>query len=373
MSTRQQSGERPLRIAHIITPSRLSGAERYMMTLAERLNAEGHSCVILCKHRAQSVIEECARRGLDVQPVRLYGKADVTAPFRLARRLRAVHADVVHTHLSTASLWGSVAAHLAGLPAVATVQGRNTATCYRYADRLIANSQAVREHMLAQGIPPERITVVYNAVDVSAFRRVLSPAEAKQRLGLDAHRLIIGTAAHLSLKKGHDVLLRAAAEVVKAAPDCHFVLLGEGDQRSALERLGGRLGLRDRVTFLGFRHDAADVMSAYDIFALASWWEPFGLVFVEAMALGVPVVTTRAGGAPEVVAEGETGLLVPPGDPPALARALLRLATDGELRRRLGQAGPTRAARFDVAHLASEVEAVYHAALGGRRPTACSP
>ncbi len=355
-----------LRIVHVITPSRLSGAERYMMTLAERLTACGHACIVFCKHRAGAVIAECERRALAVRPVPLYGKLDISAPFRLARRLRAERADIVHTHLSTASLWGAVAAHRAGLPVVATVQGRNTATCYRLADRLIANSEAVREHMVAQGIPTERISTVYNAVDLSGFRRRLGPAEAKQRLGIDPARLVIGTAAHLSPKKGHDDLLVAAAQVVKVVPDADFVLLGDGNQRGELERLADRLQLTSRVTFLGFRHDVADVMSAYDVFALASWWEPFGLVFVEAMALGLPVVTTRAGGAPEVVADGETGMLVRPRDPTALAAALIRLATEPTLRARMGEAGPARAARFDIARLAGDVEAVYQRAIRER-------
>lgn len=358
-----QPAPHPLCVAHVITPSRLSGAELYMITLAERLNARGHRNLILCKHRALPVIEECRARGLDVQGVPLYGKLDLLAPRRLARLLIQEGADIVHTHLSSASLWGAFAARRAHLPVLATVQGQNTALWYRFADLLIANSEAVRQHMIAQSIPPERVVVVHNAVDLSAFQRRLSPAQAKRGLGLDPQCLVIGTAAHLSPKKGHDDLLAAALSIAPRLPHAHFAFLGEGPMRPQLERTARAAGLADRVHFLGFRRDVAAVMSAYDIFALASWWEPFGLVFVEAMALGIPVVTTRGGGAPEVVADGETGLLVPARDPQALADALLRLATDADLRATMSSAASLRAGQFDIADKVLEVEAAYYRLL----------
>jgi len=358
------SAPQPLCIAHIISPSRLSGAELYMITLAQCLNARGHRNLILCKHQVLPVIQEGRARGLDVRAVHLYGKLDLAAPRRLARLLGQEGVHLVHTHLSTASLWGACAAHRLGVPAVATVQGQNTAIWYRYADLLIANSEAVRRHMIAQGIPPESITVVHNAIDLRAFQRRLSPAQAKRALGLDPECLVIGTAAHLSPKKGHDDLLAAALRLAPRLPTAQFVFLGEGPMRPQLERAAAAAGLADRAHFLGFRRDVAAVMSAYDIFALASWWEPFGLVFVEAMALGVPVVATDAGGAPEVVAAGETGLLVPPRNPQALADALYRLASDHDLRARMSRAAPGRAAHFDIADKVLEVEAAYYRLLG---------
>jgi glycosyltransferase involved in cell wall biosynthesis len=338
-----------------------------MITLAEQLNADGHRNTVLCKHRAGAVIEECRRRGVDVRPTRLYGKADIGAPLRIARAIKSERADIVHTHLSTASLWGGLGARIARCPSVATVQGRNTATCYRLVDRLIANSHAVKEHMVAQGIPADRIHVAHNAIDVGSFARTLSTEEAKRRLGLDPGCLVVGTAAHLSPKKGHMDLLRSARPVAERRQDAHFVFLGDGPMRKQLTASAEQWGVASRVTFLGFRRDVADVMSAYDVFVLASWWEPFGLVLVEAMALGVPVIATRAGGVPEVVLEGETGLLVPPGDVEALTEAILRLADAPDLRRQMSAAGPARARTFDIAIKAREVLAVYEAIIEARR------
>jgi len=356
------SGE-TLRIVHIITPSKLAGAELYMIALAEQLDADGHHNIVLCKRQAQAVMDECLRRGIDARPVRLYGKADVSAPLRLARAIGKARADIVHTHLSTASLWGAWGARIAGTPSVATVQGQNTATCYRFVDRLIANSRAVKQHIVDQGIPADRIDVVYNAIDVSAFSRTLSTKEAKRRLGLDPDRFVVGTAAHLSPKKGHADLLQSARRVIQQVPDAHFVFLGDGPMRAELTASAEQWGIASRVSFLGFRRDVPEVMSAYDVFVLASWWEPFGLVVVEAMALGVPVIGTRAGGAPEVVVEGQTGLLVPPKNPQALAEAIVRLAADSDLRRTMAAAGPSRAAIFDIAPKAHEVLAVYEATI----------
>lgn len=356
-----------LRILHVITPAKLAGAELYMITLAEQLNGDGHRNVVLCKRQASAVIEECRHRGLDVRPMRLYGKADVTAPLRIAAAIRREAADVVHTHLSTASLWGGIGAWIAGVPSVATVQGRNTATCYRFVDRLIANSRAVKGHIVEQRIPADRVDVVYNAIDISSFSRALSTEEAKSRLGLDPGCFVVGTAAHLSPKKGHMDLLLSARRVIERVPDAHFVFLGDGPMREQLTARAREWAIASRITFLGFRRDVAEVMSAYDIFVLASWWEPFGLVLVEAMALGVPVIATRAGGAPEVVLEGRTGLLVPPQAPDSLTQAIVRLATAPDLRHAMGAAGPARAETFDIAHKAREVLAVYRATIEAKR------
>ncbi len=355
-----------LRILHVITPSKLAGAELYMITLAEQLDADGHSNIVLCKRQADAVIEECRKRDVEVRPARLYGKADVSAPFRLATQIRKERADIVHTHLSTASLWGGLGARIAGTPSVATVQGRNTATCFRFVDRLIANSAAVKQHVVQQGIDPGRIDVVYNAVDISSFARTLSTEEAKRRIGLDPDRLVVGTTAHLSPKKGHTDLLTSARQVIDRVPNAHFVFLGDGPMRGELTAMAEDLGVASHVTFLGFRRDVAEVMSAYDVFVLASWWEPFGLVLVEAMALGVPVIGTRAGGAPEVVVEGETGLLVPPKDADVLAESIVRLATSPEMRCDMAAAGPERARTFDIEPLAREVLDVYHATIDAR-------
>ncbi|MGD8239943.1 MAG: glycosyltransferase family 4 protein [Armatimonadota bacterium] len=356
-----------LRILHIITPAKLAGAELYMITLAEHLDARGHYNRVLCKRKTQAVVDECRRRGLDAHPVRLYGKLDVSAPLRLAAAIRMARADIVHTHLSTASLWGALGARIAGAPSVATVQGRNTAACYRFVDRLIANSRAVKQHMVEQGVPAERIDVVYNAIDVRSFSRTLSTEEAKRRLDLNPGHFVVGTTAHLSPKKGHTDLLAAARHVIERVPDAHFVFLGDGPLRSQLTACAEEWGIASRVSFLGFRRDVAEVMSAYDVFVLASWWEPFGLVFVEAMALGVPVITTRAGGAPEVVLEGQTGMLVPPRDAEALTEAIVHLAESPDVCRSMGLAGPARAADFDIAPKSRDVLAVYKASIEAKR------
>ncbi|MFQ5809958.1 MAG: glycosyltransferase family 4 protein, partial [Armatimonadota bacterium] len=348
-------------------PGKLAGAELYMITLAEQLDADGHHNTVLCKWKAQAVIDECQQRGLDVHPVRLYGKADVTAPLRLAAAIKREGARVVHTHLSTASLWGGLGARIAGAPSVATVQGRNTATCYRFVDRLIANSRAVKQHMVDQGIPAERIDVVYNAIDVRSFSRTLSTEKAKRRLGLAPGCFVVGTAAHLSPKKGYSDLLVSARQVIERVPDAHFVFLGDGPMRAQLTARAEKWGIASQISFLGFRRDVAEVMSAYDMFVLASWWEPFGLVLVEAMALGVPVVATRAGGAPEVVLEGQTGMLVPPKDAKALTEAIVHLAQSPDIRRSMGLAGPARAAEFDIVPKARDVLAVYQATVEAKQ------
>jgi glycosyltransferase involved in cell wall biosynthesis len=153
-------------------------------------------------------------------------------------------------------------------------------------------------------------------------------------------------------------------------PAARFVIVGDGPQRDELVALARDLGIADRVIFAGFRTDVPDLMSAFDLFVLASVFEPFGLVLVEAMALEKPVVASRVNGIPEVVADGEAGLLVPPRDPHALAEAAARLLRDQALARHMGQAGRGRVlARFTVEAMAGKTMALYEEILARKRPT----
>jgi glycosyltransferase involved in cell wall biosynthesis len=348
-----------MRIVQFITPSQIGGAEVHVLSLAARLLRRGHDVTVICP-RGRDLERELRARDLPLWAPRTTGKFDPVTLIRLARRLRSWRADVLHTHLSTASLLGSLAARLAGVPAIATVHGLNSKTCFQCADRLIAVSQAVKQHLTAQGVPPDRIRVIYNGIDLPADVHTPQP-DLRQRVA-PASAVVFGTVGRLGPEKGHRYLLEAAAQLSRRAglPPVHVLIVGQGREEAPLRALAQRLGIGDRVTFAGFQREVWPYLAIMEVFVLPSLKEGLSLSALEAMALGKPVVASRVGGTPEVVEDGETGMLVPPSDASALAEALASLVRSPEAMERMGRAGRQRVAeRFGAERMASEIEEVY--------------
>jgi glycosyltransferase involved in cell wall biosynthesis len=348
-----------MRIVQFITPSQIGGAEVHVLSLAARLLRRGHDVTVICP-RGRDLERELRARDLPLWAPRTTGKFDPVTLIRLARRLRSWRADVLHTHLSTASLLGSLAARLAGVPAIATVHGLNSKTCFQCADRLIAVSQAVKQHLTAQGVSPDRIRVIYNGIDLPADVHTPQP-DLRQRVA-PASAVVFGTVGRLGPEKGHRYLLEAAAQLSRRAglPPVHVLIVGQGREEAPLRALAQRLGIGDRVTFAGFQREVWPYLAIMEVFVLPSLKEGLSLSALEAMALGKPVVASRVGGTPEVVEDGETGMLVPPSDASALAEALASLVRSPEAMERMGHAGRQRVAeRFGAERMASEIEEVY--------------
>ena len=216
--------------------------------------------------------------------------------------------------------------------------------------RYVAVSEAVRQVIVRdEGVNPERIEVIHNGIDVEEFTaRRWDLAAERARLGIAPDELVIGCIANFNPVKGHLTLVEAFARLRALCPDrpLRLLLAGDGPLRGAIENKIAELGLGAAVLMVGNSREVAREFQLADMVALASRTEGFSNSLVQAMALERPVVACRVGGNPEAVAEGETGLLVPPDDPAALAEALARLAQDDDLRRRMGQAGGERARRL---------------------------
>lgn len=283
----------------------------------------------------------------------------------LIRLLRAERPDVFHAHLTWpfACKWALAAAAVARVPAVL-----GTAQLYvdvpmglsrrvqlnvlgRGVDRIIAVSEWTRESFAALGWPARRIVVIPNAVAVETFA---GPADPQVRRSLDdgSGRPIALVPARLELQKGHRYLLEAA----RLLPGVRFACVGEGELRDELTTEAVRLGVADRVDFLGFRRDMGALLRACDLVVLPSLQEGLPLALIEAMAAGRAVVATDIGGTRELVLGGETGILVRPEDPEALARAIEDVLGDPGLMERLASAGQRRA--FDHFSAGAMVEAV---------------
>ncbi|MFZ1946453.1 MAG: glycosyltransferase [bacterium] len=217
------------------------------------------------------------------------------------------------------------------------------------ADRVFAVSEFTRGMLVKAGLSPSKLAVIHNGVDTGDLDIEVDVAAVADRFGLRGKRVIL-TVARLDIHKGHDTVIRALPSILSEVPDAIYVVAGEGVMRSRLVALSDRLGVGDRVVFTGDlpRPDIVALFRACDVFAMISRVEEssvegFGIVFLEAGALGRPVVGGRSGGVPDAVADGETGLLVDPADPQDVARAVTRILSDRDLAARLGEAGRRRA------------------------------
>ncbi len=364
------AGGGKLTILQIITPRRYSGAERAMTYLSESLVKRGHRVVVACKYN-ELLLQELDERGVEAHVLPIRGKLNVAAPFVISRFARRVGADIIHTHLSTASLWGSLGAKLAGVPCVGDVQWLNHKYWYLFADRLTACSHGVRKHLIGQGLVGERIEVVYNGLDPAQFCGPGDGRAVREELGLSPEQPVIGTIAHFSPRKGHVYLLGAMAQLVKRFDDICCLLIGEGRDEQRLRRAVGELGLEKHVRFLGYRHDACELIKAMDVMVLPSLVEGLGIVLIEAGFLGKPAVASDIDGIDEVIVDGETGMLVPPADVDALAVGIEALLDDGEWARQLGRQARSRMERiFSLDAMTDRTEAVYHEVIAeyrGRR------
>ena len=359
--------EQSLRIAQLIAPSKIAGAERSTVSLCRGLSARGHEVSLLVKY-SHALLDTARAEGVDATSMRFAGKLNLLAVGRLMRWFRGHDIELVATQLSTASLWGTLAARALGVPSVATVRALNSKTCYVFADRIIAVSHAVKEHLIEQGIAAEKIRVVYNGVDLDKFVPCARRDRAKCALGLPADALVVGVVAHLSEKKGHKWFLESIAPLLRDQPKLRVILLGEGELRAALEAQVRALNLGERVVFAGFQFDVVPWMNAMDIVVLPSLSkEGFGRVLVEAGAMSLPIVGSDIGGIGEVIVPDETGFIVAPGDVAALHGALALLIENRELRAKLGAAGRARAQReFSQERMVAQTERVYRELLAER-------
>lgn len=295
---------------------------------------------------------------------------------RLVSHLKSSGTRLVHAHCFDPTVLGLLAARRARIPFVFTRHHsdhnirlgkvwhtRVDAWCARNADAVIAVSEATRTILVeAEGIPAERVSVVSNGIEAMArpTEAEVSTCRAELELGQEPILLIL---ARLHEEKGLCYLLDALPQVIAVAGPVRVLLAGEGAHRGVLEERVRALGLQGTVRFLGRRKDVATLMELATIVVVPSLAESFGFVPLEAMGLGRPVVATRVGGIPEVVCDGETGLLVPPANAQALADAISRLLRDPGLAASLGKAGPARAAKFSFAEMMTGYEAVYQRVL----------
>jgi glycosyltransferase involved in cell wall biosynthesis len=308
-----------------------------------------------------------------VEPVRMRGEWDLAAVARLRRLMGSYRPDVIHAHTAHAHTLVGLARGCRLRPAVVVSRRVDfhlhggPAGRWKYkrlADCIVPVSDGVRRVLVSDGLDPRTLRIVHSGVDVEKFGDNVAPTALRRELGLDPHAPLIGNIAALVPHKDHATLLRAARLVADVVPRVHWVIAGIGPLEAELRELAAELGLAGSVTFLGFRHDVANVLAALDVFALSSAEEGLCTSLLDAMLLERAVVATRVGGVPEVVVDGVTGRLVPARDPAPLAAAILALLAAPENAARMGRAGRARVlAQFDLRQTVHRTLTVYEEVL----------
>jgi len=319
--------------------------------------------------------------GLPVVDLPEEGRLDLGTTKRLAQIIKDGQFDLVQSHDFRTRRLASLACISAGVPHVTSVHGwiansrkqRVTRVIdkmlIRRARRIIAVSDRLVRDLVESGAPLERIALFPNAVLLDDYPPAMPADLARQELGLPASSKCIGIVGRLSQEKRHDLFLEMAAALASSDPDVVFLVVGEGPLRADLQHLADRLKLGNRMVFLGHRSDMQRIYATLNLLVLCSDTEGMPNVVLEAFAYERPVVATRVGGVPEVVTDGENGLIVPPGQRAALTAAVRALVSDPELAARLGRQGrKTVEERFDFRRRTAAVEALYQSILDVSRP-----
>lgn len=330
------------------------GAEMYVRRMAPLLRQAGWDLHVVTFVSGGNLVDELRIQGVPVIELGMSHRMDISVLARLVRLWGSAPPDIIHTHLFHAGLIGRILARRLGIaPVVVHQHGLERARSFMrsfsdratalWVTRYVASCKAVAQFMTSrEHIQPSRIEVVYNGIDPAQF--ILSSPSVSLPPGWSVPKgaKVVGTVGRLSPEKGHDCLLEAESILIRQGMELHIVLVGEGRSLADLKDKARRLGISEQVHFPGARLDVPDWLANFDLFALPSEWEGVSLALLEAMASGLAIVATDSGGTPEIVLDGKTGLLIPPGNPRNLADGIQHLMRDTSLRIQMGQAGRAR-------------------------------
>jgi glycosyltransferase involved in cell wall biosynthesis len=371
-----------IRVTYVVPSLEIGGAERQLVKLVNNLDTAAFEAAIVCLGADPALLQEVAAH----VRVRSLGLRSVGRLRRLRRLVRGLllgpivlldltlhRPQVVHAYLPAGFVVGCLVARLALIPAVmASRMSLSRIADYPHRSlRLLANpanrvmdfqvcdSEAARSVVVGtERVEGARTAVIHSGSQLPDLSGQPPPAPAAWRLGTGEPVAV--SLANLTWQKSHEVLLRATVGVVAVCPSFRLVLIGEGPERSRIEGLVEELGLRDRVVIAGSVTEGSRLLRNFRFSVLSSRQESFPNAVVESMAAGVPVVATSVGGIPEVIRDGIDGMLVPPGEPDALAEAMLKLLLDPQLATRMGEAARERMSQsFSIEKMVREFEDLY--------------
>lgn len=370
---------RRIRVLQLVEGLNLGGAETKLLELVSHMDQHRFETIVCSLGLGDRLVREVQKLGVRVVNFPRRSRFDLRLVLDVARLIRSERIDVVMSTL----FYADVVAALAGAlnPQCSVISWETISApewlvwrrllAYRaamhFCDRVVSVSEATAKWLVEQrGLSRRKIVVIPYGVNLEVYRYGKDD-QVRQELGLHKDIPVVGVVARLHPQKGHRFLIKAATQIVTEHPQVKFVLVGDGVLRSELENRVDRDGLKDHFLFLGFRRDVHRIMRAFDLFVLPSLYEGLPNVVLEAMAVGLPVVATAVDGTPELVVDGETGYLVPPADPQALAERICALLYDRRRATDFGSQGRRRVeANFSLEKQVQRFQNLYaHFALNG--------
>jgi glycosyltransferase involved in cell wall biosynthesis len=357
------------KVLHLIESSGPGGAETVLIKLVEALDRTKYRSVI-CLLKGGWLHGQLRTRGFETVIIPQPKGLSPGWIRRCVALLRQKEIDLLHAHEFTMNTYGSIVSRLTGIPIITTVHGKayygekwRRRTAYRFAARqskMVAVSEDIKNFLIDRvGIKSRDLITIRNGIDINAYSSAHS-GDGKNGAYRSKCGSVIGTVGNLYPVKGQTYLLKAVAIAAQSFPEITCLIAGRGELLDTLQAEAARLGLGDRVDFLGFRQDIPQLLREMDIFVLPSLSEGLPLSALEAMAAGKPVVATDVGGTREAVLDGQTGFLVPPKDPQALSNKIMHLLRHRELARCFGQAGRKRVTQFfSLQTMTKRYEALY--------------
>ena len=343
-----------IKVVHLITSLEVGGAQHGMLLGLPRFDSGRYEHIVCSVMDRVQMAEQFRRTGIELHTLGLRNKTDIGVAIRLRKFLKQHQPDILHTYLLHANILGRIVGRLVGVPKIigsertigqARLWGRlATRLTNPLTDAVEVNSEiggrAIEQSL---GVPHHKVEVVRSGLDISAFNSSLKRSDARRELDLSDETHLVTFIGRLRAVKGVEYGIKAFAAALSQHPSMHMALAGEGEQLRFLQQLTKSLNITEKVSFLGVRNDLPDLLAATDTVLLPSLHEGFPRTAIEAMASGTPIIATNVGGTPEAIVDDETGILVSSENVEALSSALLTLAGDPELQKRLGDAGKIRA------------------------------
>jgi glycosyltransferase involved in cell wall biosynthesis len=361
-----------IKVLYIITSLGLGGAEKLLLYYLKNLDKNKYSLYVCClRDKPDDLFEEISKYAQLIN-LKIKNKFNPIAIFYLLKLLREIKPKIVHTHLFQPRIYTTIA-NLFFRESVLITQKHSIVNpkkhnlfilfemiCIRMNKKVIAISESVKNSMIKyEFIPEHKIYVLPNCLDFNAFNKTSHYETVKNR-----DEIVLGTVGRLEMVKGINYLLMAMPGILKNFPKARLEIIGDGSQTAILKELSIKLKISNSVKFFGKFENVIPFYTKMDIFILPSILEGFGIVLLEAMASGVPVVATNVDGIREVVVDGESGILIPPKDPDAIAKAISQLINNPQLRKKLVENGFKRAQQFDVQEHIMRLDNLYSNLLG---------
>ena len=350
------------------------GAERALINLSTRVDRKKYRPVVCCVTRGGPSVEELKEANIPVYILGKKSKIDISVLFKLMKIIRKEKISIIHTYMFTSNMWGRLAAILMRVPIIISSE---EALSYHekeewyhilidkflsfFTDKIITIAPEIAESVIKkEGISKSKLVVIFNGIELDKFNKEINVLSKKMELCIDPSLPVVGTVGGFFRPvKRIDLFIEVAHLVLKVKPQTQFVIVGGGTLLNDLKNLAERLGIREKIFFLGFQKDISDIFKIMDIYVLTSKSEGLPTVLIEAGASGIPMVSFDVGGVKNIVIDGKTGFLIPPDNLELMTEAIVKLLDNFSKREEMGREAKEYVKKFDVSEMVKNTESLY--------------